>query len=74
MIWRVLLLAAVLSPAPAFAYIGPGAGISAVGSLVALVGALFLAVVGLIWYPLKRVMRRRKPEAKSPPQDTGNVE
>lgn len=57
------LLAALLAvPAPAWAYIGPGAGLSAIGSLLALAAALVLAVVGFVWYPVKRVMRRRGAE------------
>lgn len=44
------------------AYIGPGAGLGAVGSLVALVGAVFLIIVGFIWYPLKRLLRRGKAD------------
>ena len=42
------------------AYIGPGAGLGAVGSLLALVGAVLLMIVGFIWYPLKRLLRRGK--------------
>ena len=53
-----LLLAAL--PAPALAYIGPGAGLSAVGSFVALLGAVLLAIVGFVWYPIKRLMRGRR--------------
>jgi len=44
----------------AVAYIGPGAGLSAIGSLLALLGALILAIVGFIWYPVKRLMSNRK--------------
>jgi hypothetical protein len=52
------IAAAVLSIAsPAFAYIGPGAGLSAIGTLVALVSVIFLAVVGFVWYPLKRFFK-----------------
>ncbi|MCB2055686.1 MAG: hypothetical protein KDE35_15775 [Geminicoccaceae bacterium] len=59
-----LLLAAL--PAPALAYIGPGAGLSAVGSFVALLGAVLLAIVGFVWYPIKRLMRGRRKNAASP--------
>ncbi len=43
-----------------FAYIGPGPGLSAIGALFALIAAVFLAIVGFIWYPIKRLFRRRK--------------
>jgi len=46
-------------PLPAAAYIGPGAGLSAIGSLVALVGAFFLLLAGFVWYPVKRLLRGR---------------
>ena len=39
------------------AYIGPGAGLGAVGALAALVGAALLIVVGFVWYPARRLMR-----------------
>jgi type VI protein secretion system component VasK len=47
-----LLLA---SPSVALAYIGPGAGITAIGTAIALLGAIVLAIVGFVWYPLKRL-------------------
>ena len=50
----------LLLPASAFAYVGPGAGLTAIGTIVALVAALFLAIVGFIWYPVKRLLRKRK--------------
>lgn len=43
---------------PALAYVGPGAGLSAIGVLVALLGTLALAIVGFVWYPLKRLFRK----------------
>jgi hypothetical protein len=54
----VLLIA---STGEANAYIGPGAGLSAIGSVVSVVSAMLLAVAGFVWYPLKRLLRRRRP-------------
>ena len=64
---RVLIFClAWLAPGSAYAYIGPGAGISAVGSLLALSAAVLLALVGFVWYPVKRLMKnRRKARAKA---------
>ncbi|MGH6948546.1 MAG: hypothetical protein ACREDZ_14540 [Kiloniellales bacterium] len=55
-----LLVLFVLTPLEAQAYVGPGAGITALGWLVALVAGLFFAVIGFVWYPIKRLRRRRK--------------
>lgn len=42
------------------AYIGPGAGLTVIGTILALVAALFLAVVGFVWYPAKKILNRMK--------------
>lgn len=55
-----LSLAMVFASPPSYAYIGPGAGLSAIGSALALLGGLLLAVVGFLWYPLKRLFRKRQ--------------
>lgn len=58
--------ASVSSGAPAVevvkAYIGPGAGLGAVGAMLALVGAGILMVIGFVWYPVKRLTQRRKAD------------
>ncbi|WP_254451560.1 hypothetical protein [Ruegeria sp. HKCCA5763] len=52
-------------PNPAFAYIGPGAGLGAIAVTIAVIlGVLFL-IVGLVWFPLKRMLKGRKEGAKA---------
>jgi hypothetical protein len=51
---------------PAFAYLGPGVGLSAIGAFLALVLGVILAFVGFIWYPVKRLLRKRKATGASP--------
>ena len=46
-------------PEAASAYVGPGAGITAVGAVLALIGGLILAVFGFVWYPIKRLRRAK---------------
>jgi hypothetical protein len=70
-IFHALALAALLAALPqaAEAYIGPGAGISAIGTVVALLGAVALMIVGFVWYPIKRLrrkMRAAKENRESP--------
>lgn len=51
-----------LTPETALAYVGPGAGLSAIGSVLAFLGVIFLMIVGFFWYPAKRLIARfRKP-------------
>lgn len=52
----------------AHAYVGPGAGLSAIGVMLALIGALFLMIAGFVWYPVKRLLKRR--EKQQPAVDT----
>lgn len=55
------VMALVLAPVTsALAYVGPGAGLSAIGSLVALVVAILVAVIGFVWYPVKRLLKRNQ--------------
>ena len=51
----------------ALAYIGPGAGLTVIGTVIALIGAVLLAIVGFIWYPIKRLRAKlaRKPDDKA---------
>lgn len=57
---RLALVAASLSAAPAFAYVGPGAGLTAIGTMIAVIVAILLAVIGFVWYPLKRMLRKKR--------------
>ncbi len=55
------LLAAMLAlfPMASYAYVGPGAGLGMIGSLVAVVVAVLVAVAGLIILPVRLMMKRR---------------
>ena len=56
----LLTLIAALAPELANAYVGPGAGLSAIGSGLALIFGLFVAILGFIWYPVKRLLRGKQ--------------
>ncbi|MGF1477833.1 MAG: hypothetical protein ACFB6S_19990 [Geminicoccaceae bacterium] len=57
-LWAAAILAG--TPDAAEAYIGPGAGLSAIGSLIALVAAVAVAFVGFVWFPVKRLLKGRR--------------
>lgn len=57
-----LIVVAVLAAAPvlAHAYVGPGAGLGMIASLLAVIGAMVLSIVGLILWPLRVLKQRRQ--------------
>jgi len=65
--------AAVLATTPvaAQAYLGPGLGMGAISVVFGIIGSIFLAIVGVVWYPFKRLLRkmRRAKQANHAEQD-----
>ncbi|MDP0930301.1 hypothetical protein Q0601_24280 [Paracoccus onubensis] len=57
--FALVLLFATLNAAPALAYVGPGAGLTAIGTMIAVIAVVILALVGFVWYPLKRLLRKK---------------
>lgn len=53
-----------LAPQPAMAYIGPGTGLSAIGAFLAIIVAIIIAILGFLWYPLRRLIRHLKKVRK----------
>ncbi len=56
----VIVVLACFLPDTAMAYIGPGAGLSAIGAFLAIVAAVIVAVFGFLWYPIKRLIKKLK--------------
>ena len=50
----------ILMPSIASAYIGPGLGAGALASVLGILAGLLMLVIGVIWYPLKRLYRYLK--------------
>lgn len=59
---------AVMNAAPALAYVGPGAGLTAIGTMIAVIAVVILALVGFVWYPLKRLLRKKHTDEGQGPQ------
>ena len=60
----------VLQTSPVLAYVGPGAGLGFIGSLLAILTVVFLGLVGLVAYPLKLVLRMRRSRSGAAPAET----
>ena len=52
-----------LASFPASAYIGPGAGLGMVGSLIAIVVVVLVIVLGLVIYPIRMMRKKRRAAA-----------
>ncbi len=61
----LLFLAAMLLATSANAYMGPGAGLGMLGSLVAVVGAVLIAVFGILVLPIRMIMKKRRKGAET---------
>jgi len=66
-----LMVIALLLAAPqgTEAYVGPGAGIAAIGTVIALIGGILLAIVAFIWYPIKRLLAKIKRKRMTDKED-----
>lgn len=58
-------LAAVLTglSEPALAYVGPGAGLGAVGAALGLLATIVMAFALILFWPVRRLLRRGKRKA-----------
>jgi hypothetical protein len=63
MMKRIVIAVFAAVPLLAHAYVGPGAGLGMIASLLAVVGAMLLSIVGLILWPWR--MLKKRLQAKS---------
>jgi hypothetical protein len=69
---KLLTLACLVTLAdPAFAYMGPGLGLSAIAMMLSVFGSVTFAFLAIVWYPIKRLYRRlfRRPDDSPPPSE-----
>jgi membrane protease YdiL (CAAX protease family) len=72
---QTALLVYLLSLSPlAHAYAGPGAGLSAIGSIAAFIGACLLVVIGFVWFPTKRLLNRKKANKADTAEQSNTAE
>jgi len=50
-----------------FAYVGPGAGLGMIGSLLAVLAAILIALLGVVLYPLMLLRNLFKRRSQSAP-------
>jgi len=63
---KILVLSLFLAvSSPALAYIGPGAGISVLGSLLGILGTIVVALGAVVLWPIRKVIKRRKQQKQT---------
>tara|TARA_A100000164_G_scaffold349177_1_gene351936 strand:- start:1044 stop:1232 length:189 start_codon:yes stop_codon:yes gene_type:complete len=45
---------------PLFGYIGPGMSGGLIATILGIIGSIFLAIFGILYYPIKRYLKKRK--------------
>lgn len=60
-IFLILILISIENTA--FAYIGPGMTGGVLAATLGIIVAIFAAIFGLIWFPIKRLLKKRKEKA-----------
>ena len=65
LLFSAALVTMLLFPASAHAYIGPGAGITMLGALWAVILAIVFALGGLLIWPIRALRRKKKQNSPS---------
>ncbi len=63
-----------LHPLAALAYIGPGVGAGAIAAVLGVLGSVFLAIVAVLYYPIKRMLKGKKAKAAKTSGDSEPAE
>ena len=63
--FSVILFSVALFSGPAFAYVGPGVGLGVIGAIFASIAAFFMMLAGLVWYPVKVALRKRREKKEA---------
>ena len=50
----------ILISNPSYAYLGPGVGGGVIAATIGIIVAIFVALFGIIWFPLKRLIKKIK--------------
>jgi hypothetical protein len=56
----LLLFLLFFVPMSVYAYIGPGMGAGTIGVIIGILMSIFLALFAILWYPFKRLLKKKK--------------
>jgi hypothetical protein len=70
----MVLVAVVVLPEAGLAYVGPGSGLTMLGALAAVIGAVLFTIFGIVLWPLRYLRRKLKAnKAESDSNDPQTV-
>ena len=64
----LVALVAALLPMEALGYVGPGMGAGVIAATLGVIGAFLLGLFAVIYYPVKRVLRRLRGTNREVPR------
>jgi len=64
-IFKLCMVFLLIVSMPVNAYIGPGMGGGAIAVVFGILAAIFMAIFGFVYYPIKRWIKRRKADANN---------
>ena len=57
---QIFILILFLVPTHSYAYLGPGMGGGIIAATIGVVVAIFAAIFGILWFPIKRFIKKNK--------------
>ena len=64
MIRIIISILIIVFPNSGFAYLGPGTGVGVILGSIGILFAIIIALFGLIWFPIKRLLKSKKTKDK----------
>ena len=56
----IVIVLFLFSATTAHAYVGPGLGIGVIAAILGALLTVILAIAGVVWYPIKRMLKKKK--------------
>ena len=57
---KLIIILLLLFPTHSYAYLGPGMGGGIIAATLGVVVAIFAAIFGVLWFPIKRFLKSRE--------------
>ena len=69
-----LTISLYLITMPAYAYLGPGMGAGTIAVALGILSSIFLALFAVVYYPFKRMLKKKKAEKELRQKSAAHVE